>query len=169
MLPHVIPGIAFAFALIVFGIALSRFTGIQVSGTLGMIVVALVVYRIPYCTRVTNAALVQIHREIEEAGRICGANTLQILSRIAVPLVKSSLAYAALWIALLVLREVTIPLMLASPDNVVLSVRIWTLWETGQFGAASALGVVMFAVSAVILLGIQKLFRSQGLFEARGN
>lgn len=169
MLPHVIPGIAFAFALIVFGIALSRFIGLQVSGTLAMIVVALVVYRIPYCTRVTNAALIQIHKEIEEAGRICGANTIQILTRIAVPLVKSSLAYAALWIALLVLREVTIPLMLASPSNVVLSVRIWTLWETGQFGAASALGVVMFAVSAVILLGIQKLFRSRGLFEARGN
>lgn len=169
MLPHVIPGIAFAFALFVFGIALSRFTGIQLSGTMAMIVAALVVYRIPYCTRVTNAALLQIHAEIEEAARMCGANTIQILLRIAVPLIKSSLAYAALWIALLMLREVTIPLMLASPSNIVLSVRIWTLWETGQYGVASALGVVMFTVSGAVLLIVQRLFRAQGLFETRGN
>lgn len=169
MLPHVIPGIAFAFALIVFGIALSRFTGLQLSGTMAMIVAALVVYRIPYCTRVTNAALLQIHAEIEEAARMCGANTIQILLRIAVPLIKSSLAYAALWIALLVLREVTIPLMLASPSNIVLSVRIWTLWETGQYGAASALGVVMFTVSGAVLLIVQRFFRAQGLFDTRGN
>ncbi len=169
MLPHVIPGIAFAFALIVFGIALSRFAGIHLSGTMAMIVIALVVYRIPYCTRVTNAALLQIHTEIEEAARMCGAHTIQILARIAVPLIKSSLAYAALWIALLVLREVTIPLMLASPDNIVLAVRIWTLWETGQYSAASALGVAMFAISAAILLVVQRLFRAQGLFETRGS
>ena len=169
MMPHVIPGIAFAFALIVFGIALSRFTGVHISGTMAMIVVALVIYRVPYCTRVTNAALLQIHAEVEEAARICGANTIQILARIAVPLIKSSLAYAALWIALLVLREVTIPLILASPSNIVLSVRIWTLWETGQYGAASALGVVMFAVSALILLIVQRLFQAQGLFEARSS
>ena len=169
MLPHVIPGIAFACALFVFGIALSRFTGIQLSGTMAMIVAALVVYRIPYCTRVTNAALLQIHAEIEEAARMCGANTIQILLRIAVPLIKSSLAYAALWIALLVLREVTIPLLLASPSNIVLSVRIWTLWETGQYGAASALGVVMFTISGAVLLIVQRSFRAQGLFETRGN
>ena len=65
--------------------------------------------------------------------------------------------------------RVTIPLMLASPSNIVLSVRIWTLWETGQYGAASALGVVMFTVSGAVLLIVQRFFRAQGLFETRGN
>ena len=38
-----------------------------------------------------------------------------------------------------------------------------------QYGAASALGVVMFGVSGAVLLVIQRIFRAQGLFETRGN
>jgi iron(III) transport system permease protein len=165
MLPHVVPGIAFAFAMILFGILLNRWLGIPLYGTLAVIVVAVVVERIPYCTRITNAALLQLHREIEEAASVCGAGRFQTAGRIVLPLVRPSLAYAALWVALLSLREVTIPLLLASPNNTVLSVRIWTLWETGNYGPASAIGVSLFVCTAAVLLAGQRWLRATGVFD----
>jgi iron(III) transport system permease protein len=155
MLPHAVPGIAFAFALLVFGILLSRFVGLPLYGSLSIIFLGVLVERIPFCTRITNAALLQLHKEIDEAAGICGATRLQTIFRIIVPLIAPSLAYSATWIALLALREVTIPLLLSGPDNVVVSVRIWTLWTTGQYGAAAAIGVSMFVLVALLMPSIR--------------
>ena len=157
MLPHAVPGIAFAFALLVFGILLNRFVGLPLYGSLSIIFLGVLVERIPFCTRITNAALLQLHKEIDEAAGICGATRLQTIFRIIVPLIAPSLAYSATWIALLALREVTIPLLLSGPENVVVSVRIWTLWATGQYGAAAAaaIGVSMFVLVAILMPSIR--------------
>ena len=162
MMPHVVPGIAFGFALLVFGILLNRFLHIPLYGSVGIILLGVLVERIPYCTRITNAALLQLHKEIDEAAAICGATRLATLGRIIAPLIAPSLAYAAIWVALLSLREVTIPLLLSGPSNTVVSVRVWTLWETGQYGAASAIGVSMFAIMAVLLLFARYAFQAGG-------
>jgi iron(III) transport system permease protein len=163
MLPHVVPGVAFAFALLVFGILLNRFVGIPLYGSLTIILLGVLVERIPFATRITNAAMLQLHKEIDEGAEICGATRLQTIRRIIVPLIAPSLAYSAVWVALLALREVTIPLLLSGPDNVVVSVRIWTLWATGQYGSAAAIGLSMFVIIAVLMLSIRV-----GLLAARG-
>ncbi len=107
--------------------------------------------------------MLQLHKEIDEGAEICGATRLQTIRRIIVPLIAPSLAYSAVWVALLALREVTIPLLLSGPDNVVVSVRIWTLWATGQYGSAAAIGLSMFVIIAVLMLSIRV-----GLLAARG-
>jgi iron(III) transport system permease protein len=72
-------------------------------------------------------------------------------------LVRSSLVFGGLWTALLVFREVSMPLMLAGPENQVLSVRIWAKWESGDLNQASALGVVMVFVMSVVILVAQRV------------
>jgi iron(III) transport system permease protein len=158
MLPHAIPGLAFAFALAMLGIlAVKWVPWLPVTGTLGVIVVAHLVHRLPFGTRVTNTALAQVHPELEESAALSGAAQVTVMRRILAPLVRPSLVYLALWTALLSLQEVSMALFLSGPQNQVLSVSIWELWQSGSLGPAAAGTVVVAAVVGVLMFGILRL------------
>jgi iron(III) transport system permease protein len=154
MLPHAIPGLGFAFALLVMAIIAARYLPwLPLYQTIGLIILANVVNRLSYVTRITNAALLQVGKELEESAHVCGARRLGTIWWVIAPLVKSSLLFGSLWTGLLVFREISMPLMLAGPNNQVLAVRVWAKWESGALNEAAALGVVMvFVMSAVILV-----------------
>ena len=133
--------------------------------TIGIIILANVVNRLSYVTRITNAALLQVGRELEESAQVCGARRLGTMWWVVAPLVRSSLVFGGLWTGLLVFREVSMPLMLAGPKTQVLSVRVWQTWDQGHFSEASALGVLMVLVMGVIATLAQ---RQWGLEVRRG-
>jgi iron(III) transport system permease protein len=169
MLPHAIPGLAFAFALFIVALYMDRWVPwLSLSGTLAIIVVAHVMERITYATRITHAALLQVQQELEESARVCGARTMSTLWRILVPLVKPSLVFAGLWTALLTFREVSLALFLAGPRNQVLSVGVWLAWEGGNIGPASAGAVAMVLVIGLLLLILLALTGGQFMEQRRG-
>ncbi|HEX9880504.1 MAG TPA: ABC transporter permease subunit, partial [Candidatus Binatia bacterium] len=127
------------------------------SGTVTIIVIANLLNRLAYTTRITNAALLQVHGELEECARVCGATNISIIAKVIWPLVKSSLIFSALWTALLTFREVSMAMFLTETKNTVLSVAIWRLWEIGHLGQASAAVMVMVGISTVLLMGIMAL------------
>jgi iron(III) transport system permease protein len=152
LLSHAIPSLAFAFALFVVGLMLSRWLpGLPFSDGLGIIVVAHVLHRLAYGTRITNAALLQVHHELEECARVCGARTLATMWRVVIPLVRPSLVFAGLWTALLSFSEVSMALFLTSTNNKVLSVGIWSLWATGYGGIAAAAAVVVVTIMSLLV------------------
>ncbi|MEX0804343.1 MAG: ABC transporter permease subunit [Candidatus Binatia bacterium] len=158
MLPHAFPNIGFALALLVLSLmARMWFPSVPFYGTVSILVVAFVVTRISYGTRVTNAALVQISRELEEAAYICGSKKIKVWWKVIVPIIGRSMMFLGLWTGLLSFREVSIALMLAGPDNQVLSTYVWTAWIRGDLNLAAALGVIMVVVMGVLFLAIQKL------------
>jgi ABC-type Fe3+ transport system permease subunit len=71
--------------------------------------------------------------------------------------VRTSLIFGGLWTGLLVFREISMPLMLAGPNNQVLSVRIWAKWESGALNEASALGVIMVLAMGAIIFVAQRV------------
>jgi iron(III) transport system permease protein len=153
MLPHAIPGLAFAFSLYMLGIMAFRYFSWEgLSGTLVVIVIAHVLERLAYGTRITNAALLQVHRELEECARVCRASGVATMWRIVVPLVKPSLVFAGVWTALQSYREVSVALFLGSSKSRVLSVAIWEMWRGGNLTMASAGAVIMVAVMGALLL-----------------
>jgi len=157
MLPHAIPGLAFAFALAMIGILASvYFPALPLSGTLAVIVVAHIINRLPFGTRITNAALAQVHPELEESAQVCGSRHATIMWRIVCPLVKPSLIYLVLWTAMLSFQEVTMALFLSGPHNQVLSVAIWELWDGGSVGKASAAAVAMVSVMGALMFVLLK-------------
>ena len=125
--------------------------------TVGIIVIANAVTRLSYVTRITNAALLQVGKELEESAQVCGAKRLGTMWWVVAPLVRSSLIFGGLWTGLLVFREISLPLMLAGPDSQVLSARIWAKWESGDLNQASALGVVMVFFMSVVILVAQRI------------
>jgi len=152
MLPHAIPGLAFAFALFMVALLIARwFPDFPFSGTVGIIVIVNVLNRMAYATRITNAALVQVHNELEECARVCGATNFAIIKKVIWPLIKSSLVFSALWTALLTFREVSMAMFLTETKNTVLSVAIWRLWQIGHMGEAAAAVMVMVGISALLL------------------
>jgi len=158
MLPHAIPGLAFAFALMMLGIYASRWLPwLPISGTLGVIVGANVINRLSYGTRATNAALVQIQTDLEECAQLCGLGNIAIIRWVLVPLVAPSLIFTGLWTALLTFREVTMALFLSENHNRVLSVSVWYLWQEADFGPAAAGSVMMVIIMGGLMWVILKL------------
>lgn len=158
MLPHAIPGLAFAFALSMLGILAGRFLPwLPLSGTLVLVVVADLIQRIPYGTRLANASLAQVHRELEEAAQMSGAAPWQTMRRVLFPLIRPGVVYLGIWTALLTLQEVSMALFLSGPQNVVLSVSIFQLWTDGSLGPAAAGSVVLMLVLSVVTALVLKL------------
>lgn len=152
LLSHAVPSLAFAFGLFMVGLMLSRwFPGLPFSDGLGIIMAAHVLHRLAYGTRITNAALLQVHHELEECARVCGARTFATMRRVVIPLVRPSLVFAGLWTALLSFSEVSMSLFLSSTSNKVLSVGVWSLWATGYGGIAAASAVVVVTIMGILV------------------
>jgi iron(III) transport system permease protein len=144
-LPHTVPSIVFSVATLLIAIyVLDRV--VPLYGTVGVLLLAFVVGRISYATRMTNAGLIQIHKELEESGQMSGASTGGVFRAILVPLLRPTLFNAWLWIALLTFRELTLAVLLTTRDNITLPIVIWGLWQGGGFGDAAAVALVMLCL-----------------------
>ena len=167
MLPHAIPGLAFAFGLFMLALLAARWVPwLPLLGTLNIVVIANVLNRMAYGTRITNAALLQIHRELEECARVCRAGTIRILWNVVVPLIKPSLIFAGVWTALLTFREVTMALFLGGPKSRVVATAAFNLWQqAGNLTMAAAASVMMVAFMGLLIFAVLAVTRVKILGE----
>jgi iron(III) transport system permease protein len=131
-------------------------------GTIWILVVAYS-YRLATTTRTARAGLTQIHPELEEASAAAGAPWGTTQRRITLPLLSPALLSAYVLLFIIGAREFTIPLVLASDENVVLSVLVWRLYQGGQSAETAALAVLfILAVIPVLALVRSVWVRSGG-------
>jgi iron(III) transport system permease protein len=147
-LPQTIPGIVIGMALVIVYLGPLKF--IPIYGTLAVVGVALVTRYLAFGTRTANAALIQVHRELEEAAYVSGSTRLRALRTVVLPLVFAAFANGWIWVAVHSIREVSMPLMLLSRETPLVSTQIWYLWKDGQAGQTAALGVVLIVVLVVL-------------------
>jgi len=143
-LPHAVPHIVFAVGAIVLTLKYLP-DWLPLYGTLFLLIIVYVVTRLSFATRVYNASLLQIHRELDEAGYVFGLRRLTVLWTILRPLLTPALVYTWFWMALLTYRELTIPALLASRDNAVMSTQIWAVWQS-EPPAGAALTLAMIGI-----------------------
>jgi iron(III) transport system permease protein len=148
-LPHAIPGVVIALALIILYLQ-PPLSYLPIYGSIWLIAIGLTVSYIAFGSRTMNGALIQVHRELEEAAEVAGAEWRQILRRILLPLVLPAFISGWIWVASHSLRAFSIPLMLGTRNSKVLSVVMWDLWDQGGAGATSALGVMLIVALAVM-------------------
>jgi iron(III) transport system permease protein len=144
-LPHAVPGIVFSLGALLLALYAVGAV-VPLFGTVWLLLLVFIVARLSYGTRMTNASLIQIHRELEEAAVMAGASTPRTIRRILLPLMAPSLLYAWLWIALLTFRELTLAVLLTNRANITLPVVVWSLWQSGQIGRGAALTLVMLVL-----------------------
>ncbi len=150
-LPHAVPSVVFAFAayLIVLRYYLP---GFDLYGTRNIILILYVITMLSFGTRITNAALIQVHTELEESARLSGANSFVLMRKILLPLLKPSLVLAWIWLCMSSLRELTIAVMMLSRTNMTLPVVIYQNWSRGAQPMAAAITVVMMGIMLPLVI-----------------
>jgi iron(III) transport system permease protein len=149
-LPHAVPSIIFAVGAAF--VALFVLRDLPLYGSLALIGIVYVVIRLSFATRLLNSALMQVHRELEEAAAISGASAVVTARRVLMPLVMPALLNGWLWMALLTYRELTVASVLYSPGNITLPLVVWNYWLNGQFGVASAISLVLLGLLTPLVL-----------------
>ena len=161
-MPHAIPGIVMGLALLWVFLKIDGL-GLPLFGTIWSMAIAFTITFVAYGTRTMNAAILQIHRDLEEAALASGASSWRTAWRIFVPLIMPAMAGLWLWAALHAVRVAGLPLMLyQGAGNQVLSVMIWNMWTDGQIAQVGAIATVMI----LALLALTLLLRTFGFGRA---
>lgn len=158
MVPLAIPYLMMGVALIF--IALS-FRGLGLYGTIWIIAIGHVAVFLPIGVRMMQAAVMQIHKEIEEAASTSGATRMQTMRRIIAPLIRPSIYALVIWVLVHSFREFSIAVILRSSSNELLSTLLYSYWETGSSSVAAAISVLLI-LSLVVFVTIGSLFGVQG-------
>jgi iron(III) transport system permease protein len=149
-LPHSVPSIVFGTGGLLAALFLLAKL-VNLYGTLTLLLIVFAAVWISYGTRITNNGLLQIHRELEESARTSGATSFGVVRRVVLPLMRRSLAFAWLYLAILTLRELTIAVILTTPRNITLPVVVWTQWANGGLAKAAACAVLFLALAAPLI------------------
>jgi iron(III) transport system permease protein len=149
--PLVIPGVVLAVGLFI----VYTQPPIVLYGTIWILFVAYLTKEMPVGFAQAESTFKSIHTELEDASRIIGANRLVSLKDITAPLARSGLIAAWCFIFIGVIRELSVSILLFAPNSKVVSVVIFDLKEEGQIGAISVMGILLLAVSFVIILAVR--------------
>lgn len=153
-----IPAVITGFAVMVLHLTLP----VGLYGTVWILVLAYS-YRLSVSTRLSRAALIQIHPELEEASLASGGRWLDTVSRVVLPLLAPSLLASFLLLFIVGFREFTIPMILQSEDNWVLSVIMWKLQFDRETAQAAAVGtLILVFVTPIIFVLRRHLLSKQG-------
>jgi iron(III) transport system permease protein len=147
--PSIITALAFIYMFLTMPLKL-----IPAYGTIWIIVIALVSNLLPYGTRTMHGAVMQIHKELEEAALTGGVAWGRTFTHVVVPLLLPAMISGWVFIAMAAIRYVTLPLLLYSPGSRVVSLLMWDNWQGGEIAKAAATGVVlMLAIGLITLAG----------------
>ena len=126
-------------------------------GTLWILLIAYVTIELPAAYQQMQSAFRAVHPELEEAGRIFGATRLRVLKDITSPLLRSSLVATWCFIFVAVVRELSAAVILFTSETKVLSVLIFDLKESGDLAAIAVLGLSMLILTAIVIIGANRL------------
>jgi iron(III) transport system permease protein len=147
-IPYVIPGIAFGAVYIAMFI---RNVGPipPLYGTFALLVIVSVAKHIPYSSRSGVSAMMQVGRELEEAGEIAGANVWQRFRRLIFPLTSSGFVSGFLLTFITTMRELSLIILLVTPQTQVLSSQTMFYTENGDGQMANVVILILIAIVAL--------------------
>jgi iron(III) transport system permease protein len=123
-------------------------------GTLTIIFLAYLTKEMPVGYQQVSASLKAVHPELEEAGRIFGATRLRTLWDITAPLIRNGVI--ATWILIFVgsIRELSATILLFTAKTKTISVAMFDLRESNDWGPIAVLSLTMLAVCFVLIAAI---------------
>ena len=160
-LPHTVPNIVFSVGALLLVLYVAQDYA-PIYGTIWILLIVFVVARVSYGTRMTNSAMIQIHRDLEDSALMAGASLRQIMTRVLTPLMAPTLIYAWLWIALMTFRELTLAAMLTVRSNMTLPVVLWSIWQGGDTGKGAAMTLVTIAAMTPFIVAYWHVARRYG-------
>ena len=159
MLPYIMPGSVIAIAL------LSTFSRrpLVLTGTLAIMIIAVIIRRLPYTTRSATATLIQIPLSIEEASISLGASKMKTFFKITVPMMSSGIVSGAILSWVSIVTEVSSAVILYNNRSITLTVGTYSAISRGNFGAAAAFATVTTVLTALSLVVYMKVTKSENI------
>jgi iron(III) transport system permease protein len=156
MIPYIIPGSVVGIGLVM---AFNR-RPIVLTGTVIIMVIALVIRRIPYTIRSSVAILQQIPITIEEASISLGASKLKTFFKITVPMMSSGVIAGAILSWVTIITELATAIILYNASTITLTLSIYSFVSRGNYGYAAALATVLTALTTISLLLYMRFTKS---------
>ncbi len=158
MAPLAVSSVAIGFAMLR-GLAAGP---LRIGGTLAAIVVAHAILIYPFVVRVLRPVLEGLDPRLVEAARSLGASRWRAFVNVELPLIRRGLLVASVFAFAMSMGEMSATLILMRPGLSTIPVAVYGLLSARQFGAASAMAVVLIAVTAVSFVAIDRLHWEEG-------
>jgi iron(III) transport system permease protein len=158
-LPAIVLSVGFLWAYLWFPLG--------IYATIWALMLALATVVVPHTVRNMDAALRQLGIEAEFAAGLLGAGTMRRLAQIVVPMVAGPLLAGWLFAFMFTAIQVSVPIMLRSPGQEVMSVTVWALaMESGKFGEASVVALIQACLACTVVILARRIGSSQQRFAA---
>jgi iron(III) transport system permease protein len=127
--------------------------GTPLYNTLWALGVGLFVAYFPYALRNASGAIVNIHKELDEAAWVHGARWRQVFFKVTLPLLKPTVAGALFYIFVESIRNIDVAVLLVAPGTEYGPVTLFEYFRVGQWAEAAAGGVIylLILIAAVTL------------------
>jgi len=150
--PVAIPGIVLAV-----GLFLSyTHPPLVLYGTLTIIFLAYVTKELPVGYQQIASALRGVHPELEDASRILGATRLRALLDITAPLIRNGVIATWLFIFIGSIRELSATILLFTARTKTVSVTMFDLRESNDWGPIAVLSLTMLGITFVLIAIIHR-------------
>ena len=155
ILPVAVPGLVYGLGL------LWTYLQTPLYGTIWILLLAHVAKMLPYGVIVSRSGLLQLHPELEESARMCGATPTRAIASITAPLIKPTLIAILFFVMLNSIKELSASILLYSSNSHILSVLTWHYMDNGDYQYAAAIGIIQTAIMIGIVLITRMLFRAR--------
>ena len=137
------------FPQIIVGVGLLQlYTWLGAANTVLGMIMGHIVAVLPYVIRTVGAALSTVHRNVEEAAADLGANQLEVLALVVVPMIKGGVLAGALFALIMSWINVEISIFISTTGTYTLPVLLYNYMEY------SLTPIVVVAASVSILVAI---------------
>jgi len=154
-LPWAIPGILLGLAFLWLFLSAPVFSPLYGS-YLGLVLV-LLIKEMPIGVHMTKTAFVQIAEELEQVGRVCGAQWFYNFRRIVLPLISPVLVSIFAIVFMGAVRDIDTIILVGTASTRPLSILMMEYSMAGEMQAASILGVILSLFAVAIALVSRKI------------
>lgn len=155
--PWAFPGVALALGLLW---AYVDFP-VPIYATIWILLIGYVTRFLPYGVRTVSSTVIQIHQELEEASKVCGAGYFSTFRRILLPLIRPGVIAAWIVLATIFIREFSISIFLYSPGSEPLGPLLYFYYLDGEYGRMAAVGLAITLICALLVACAQKFSQSE--------
>ena len=148
MLPYIMPGAVIGISLII------PFSGepFHLTGSLLIMIIALVIRRMPFTSRSATAAMMKIPVTMEEASLSLGASKLKTFLQITVPMMSSGIISGAVLSWVSIITEMSSGVILYNNKTITLTLSTYAAIGGGIYGVAAVFATITMIFTVLCLV-----------------
>ncbi|WP_029004422.1 ABC transporter permease [Azorhizobium doebereinerae] len=150
--PMIVPGIVGGAALFIAFIELEVLLDMDVSGTLGGLLIAHGLIALPWTVRLVTAGLAGANRSCEEAAASLGAAPLLVFWRVTLPMIRPAIVAAALFSFVISFIDLEKSIFLVGPGRTTLQIALVSYLEWNLDSTVAAVAAVQILIIGTLLI-----------------